>query len=180
MLTDILDCKDMKKYRIDSSPIQGKGIYLNKAVKKDETIFVFSGEEKTITSRLWFHNPNALQVGYAKWLAPKKGATGQFLNHSCSPSAGLKGNTKIVAMRDLKKDEEVTIDYALSETYPLWHMKCMCGEKNCRKVVKPYQDMPAWRMKKYAKYTAQYILDMKIHLSWDEYLTQKSKYSADR
>lgn len=70
--------------------------------------------------------------------------------------------------------EEVAIDYALSETYPLWHMRCYCGAKNCRKVVKPYQDMPSWRMKKYIKYTSQYILDMKMHLSWKEYIALKN------
>ena len=78
-------------------------------------------------------------------------------------------------MRSLKKGEEITIDYALSETYPLWHMKCSCGAKNCRKVVKPYQDMPAWRMKKYVLYTSKYILDMKMHLNWKEYMNLKGK-----
>jgi hypothetical protein len=114
--------------------------------------------------------PNALQVGYVKWILPHKGSAGEFLNHCCSPTAGVKGRNRIVAMRDLKKGEEVTIDYALSETYPLWHMRCHCHAKNCRKVVKPYQDMPSWRMKKYVDYTSKYILDMKMHLNWEEYL----------
>lgn len=165
----------MKKYLIKTSSIHGKGIYLNQPVKKDETIFIFTGQEVTITSGYWFHKPNALQIGYAKWLMPKKGAAGEFLNHCCSPSAGIKGRNRIVAMRDLQKDEEVTIDYALSESYPLWHMRCHCQAKNCRKVIKPYQDMPSWRMKKYMNYTSRYLLDMKIHLSWDEYLHQQSK-----
>jgi len=163
----------MKKYFIGKSKIHGKGLILNRDVKKDETILIFSGKEITFTSRQWFRYPNALQVGYVKWLVPPKGSPGEHLNHCCSPSAGVKGRNKIVAMRPLKKGEEVTIDYALSETYPLWHMKCRCGAKNCRKVVKPYQDMPIWRMKKYQNYTSKCILDLKINLSWDEYLGLK-------
>jgi hypothetical protein len=165
----------MKKYFIGNSPIHGKGIILNQNVKKDETIFVFTGKEVTITSNDWYHGPCNLQVGYAKWIVPKPNSAGIHLNHSCNPTAGVKGKNTIVAMRPLKKGEEVTIDYALSETYPLWHMRCHCKSKNCRKVVKPYQDLSTQRMKKYAKYTSKYILDMKMHLSWEEYIALKKK-----
>ena len=165
----------MKKYTIGKSKISGKGIILTKDVKKDGTIFIFKGKEITFTSGYWSRLPNALQIGYAKWIVPKKGSVGEYLNHSCSPTAGVKGRNRIVAMRALKKGEEVTIDYALTETYPLWHMKCSCGAKNCRKVVKPYQDMPGWRMKKYVPYTSKYILDMKMHLNWEEYVNMRYK-----
>lgn len=165
----------MKKCYVGRSSIHGKGVLLSRDVKKDETIFLFLGTHMTKTSRDWFHFPNALQVGYAEWIVPKEGSVGEALNHSCQPSAGVKGKNRIVAMRSMKKGEEVTIDYALTETYPLWHMRCACGSKNCRKVVKPYQDMPATRMKKYVPYTSQYILDMKMHLNWQEYLATKTR-----
>ena len=163
----------MKKFYIGKSKIKGKGIILNRDIKKDETIFIFLGREKIHTAGDWFHGPNWFQIGYAKWIEPRPGSAGNYLNHSCSPTAGVHGKNKIVAMRDLKMGEEITIDYALTETYPLWHMKCNCRSKNCRKIVKPYQDMPAQRMKKYVEYTSQYILDMKMHLSWDEYIMAK-------
>lgn len=165
----------MKKYHIGKSNIRGKGIFLDRNIRKDELIFMFLGKEITFTSGEWFHGPNWLQIGYAKWIEPRPGSAGNYLNHSCSPTAGVLGRNKIVAMRNLKKGEEVTIDYALSETYPLWHMKCSCRANNCRKIVKPYQDMPSQRKKKYIKYTSKYILDMKMHLSWDEYITQRNK-----
>jgi len=163
----------MKKYHIGKSKIQGKGIILDRDVKKDETIFIFRGREVIFTSGYWFYNPNWLQVGYVKWIEPRPGSVGEYLNHSCNPTAGVHGKNKIVAMHNLKKGEEVTIDYALSETYPLWHMRCHCKAKNCRKIVKPYQDMPSQRKKKYVKYTSKYILDMKMHISWDEYIALK-------
>ncbi len=78
-------------------------------------------------------------------------------------------------MRPMEKGEEVTIDYVLSETYPLWHMRCRCKAKNCRKVVKPYLDLPAARMKKYVAYTSQYILNMKLHMNWQDYLAVEKR-----
>ena len=164
----------MKKYRIEKSKTHGKGIFLERAIKKDEVIFRFTGT--SIKNKLdWYHGSNWLQVGYLEWIIPSPGSVGNYLNHSCDPTAGIKGRNTIVAMRPLKKDEEVTIDYALSEMYPLWHMRCTCKSKNCRKVVKPYQDLSPQRQKKYVKYTSKYIKDLKMHLNWKEYLGSKGK-----
>jgi hypothetical protein len=37
-------------------------------------------------------------------------------------------------MRDIKKGEEITYDYVLTEADPDWILadKCLCGAKNCR------------------------------------------------
>lgn len=162
----------MKKYFIGKSKINGKGIILNKDVAKDEIIFRFTG--KTIKDKLnWYHGPNWLQVGYTEWIIPKPGSAGNYLNHCCNPNAGIKGKNTIVAMGPISKGEEITIDYALSETFPLWHMKCSCKSKNCRKIVKPYQDMAAQRQKRYIEYTSKYIKDLKMHLNWEEYIKLK-------
>ena len=163
----------MKKYTIEKSAIHRKGIFLSRDVEKDEIIFIFKGEEVCYTGGDWQKGPNWLQIGYVRWIKPDPGAVGNYLNHSCNPTAGIRGKNTIVAIRPLKKGEEVTIDYALNETYPIWHMNCRCGSKNCRRVVKPYQDLSDQRKRKYVKYTSKYILDMKMHLSWKEYLDWK-------
>ena len=165
----------MKKYHIGKSYIHGKGIILDKNVKKDEIIFRFTGKHVKNPPGPWHHEPNWLQVGYFEWIIPEQGSAGEYLNHSCNPNAGIKGNNTIVAIRSLKKGTEIVIDYALSETYPIWHMICKCGSRNCRKVVKPYQDLSVQRKEKYTKYTAKYIKDMKMHLSWQAYLKWNNK-----
>ncbi len=170
----------MKKYQIGKSNIHGRGVILAKDVKKDEIIFIFMGKEITYTGGAWQLNPNHLQIGYARWIEPSSGSAGRFLNHSCHPTAGIRGKNTIVAIRDLKKGEEVTTDYALSETYPLWHMECRCKNSNCRKFVKPYQDLSDQRRYGFRAYTSKYILDMKMHLSWKDYLEQKTKRSSWR
>jgi hypothetical protein len=165
----------MQKYFIGKSAIHGKWVILNRDVKKNEVIFIFRGKEICYTGGAWQLDPTSLQVGYVRWIKPASDTPGAYLNHSCDPTAGIRGKSTIVAMRPLKKGEEVTIDYALSETYPLWHMRCTCGSANCRKVVKPYQDLSDQRKRKFIRYTSKYILDMKMHLSWQEYLRWKKQ-----
>ena len=57
-----------------------------------------------------------------------------FLNHSCDPNCGIKDRFKIVAMRDIEPDEEITFDYAMSESY-YYSMRCLCGSEKCRKII---------------------------------------------
>ncbi len=62
-----------------------------------------------------------------------------FINHSCEPSAGIKGQIFLVAMKDIAENEEVTFDYAmcLHETKGAapYRMECQCGRTSCRKVI---------------------------------------------
>jgi hypothetical protein len=54
-----------------------------------------------------------------------------YVNHSCDANCGIRGEITVVAMRDIKKGEEITQDYGLlyNEDYSF---KCNCGSKNCR------------------------------------------------
>jgi len=58
-----------------------------------------------------------------------------LVNHSCVPNCGMQGNFKIVAMRDIKSGEEITIDYAMVENSD-YELECSCGSKTCRAAVK--------------------------------------------
>jgi hypothetical protein len=62
-----------------------------------------------------------------------------FLNHSCDPNAGFKGQIVLVAMRDIQKDEQITIDYAMvlhkAPKGSAYRMQCLCGAATCRLLV---------------------------------------------
>lgn len=62
---------------------------------------------------------------------------GERFNHSCSPNAGFRGAIHVVALRDIKAGEQVTIDYAtcVSAEHEAFRMECVCGSPECRKVV---------------------------------------------
>lgn len=57
------------------------------------------------------------------------------LNHCCDPNVGFDKNYNFVAMRNVKKGEELCWDYCYDESNPNFKMKCSCGSKKCRKVI---------------------------------------------
>ena len=82
-----------------------------------------------------------LQLGKNLWLQPKIGSFGRYLNHSCKPNAITKGR-QVIAIRDIKANEEVTIDYSITDDDVFWEMACKCKSKACRKVIKSVQFLP--------------------------------------
>jgi hypothetical protein len=54
-----------------------------------------------------------------------------FINHSCDPNVGFRGQVVYIAMRDIAAGEELCHDYAMerSDGYTL---DCHCGSPLCR------------------------------------------------
>lgn len=79
-----------------------------------------------------------------------------YLNHSCDPNVGIRGQVTFVAMRDVDPGEELTYDWAMEESSDD-RMNCRCGSGRCRGVVTG-QD---WRnpelQRKYRGYLSSYI-----------------------
>lgn len=57
------------------------------------------------------------------------------MNHSCRPNVGINAADDFVAMRSIKRGEELCWDYAFAESNPKFSMKCRCGAVDCRGVV---------------------------------------------
>lgn len=57
------------------------------------------------------------------------------MNHSCAPNIGFDSKYNFVAMRSVKKGEELVWDYSYDETNPKFKLKCQCRSKNCRGVI---------------------------------------------
>ena len=55
-----------------------------------------------------------------------------YFNHSCDGNLGFNKNGDFIALRNIKKDEEISYDYGLAESNPLFIMSCKCKSKNCR------------------------------------------------
>jgi len=56
-----------------------------------------------------------------------------FINHSCTPNVGFRGNTVLVAMVDVAAGSELATDYALFDG-TVWPepLRCACGTPACR------------------------------------------------
>lgn len=156
----------MDKIYIGKSKIQGRGIFAKKDIKKGERVGIIKGE----TIRFKIKNkkdskvgPNRVGIGKDLWIETEKPLI--YTNHSCDPNMGISGRVIFIALRNIKKDEELTFDYSIQGEDKFWQMKCGCGAKNCRKVICSIQFLPVKTFKKYLPYIPTYFkkVYMKYH-----------------
>jgi hypothetical protein len=57
-----------------------------------------------------------------------------FINHSCEPNVGFRGEVTFVALRAIAAGEALTYDWAMEENRPA-RTVCRCGAPTCRKIL---------------------------------------------
>ena len=149
------------------SHISGKGTFAKKNIKKGEIVAVFGGHVFNFTT--WDKLPEDvkyedLQIGEDLIIGPKKKeevGEGDYVNHSCEPNAGIRGQIFLVAMKGIKRDEEITFDYSMVLCGSEFKMRCRCGKKSCRKVITANDWKKQELQKRYRGYFS-YFLQQKI------------------
>jgi hypothetical protein len=58
-----------------------------------------------------------------------------YLNHSCEGNCGFNDEGDFIAIRDIRKGEELSYDYGLVESNPRFSMGCACKTQTCRHVI---------------------------------------------
>ena len=99
-------------------------------IAKDEIVAIKAGNIITraeIEQATDMAGDMALQVDDDFYLAPRSADEVEemsvFINHSCDPNVGFRGQVVYVALRDISAGEELCHDYALD---------CHCGSPLCR------------------------------------------------
>lgn len=147
-----------KKVQILSSPIQGKGIFAIKDLKKGEAIFTAKGPLIHYPFLPNFRKgPHWLNVGNKTWMMPLEKTPWRYINHSCAPNAGLQGRTQVVAMEPIHSGQEILIDYSITESHPDWEMKCQCKVPNCRGAIRSIQFLPWSFYERYEPYIPVFL-----------------------
>ena len=79
-----------------------------------------------------------------------------YTNHCCDPNLGMRGEITFVAIRDIRADEELTHDWAMTDDDD-YSVECNCGVPNCRKILtgKDWQ-LPELQAR-YAGYFSEYL-----------------------
>lgn len=155
------------KAKVRSSSIHKKGIFAKKLIKKGEIISVSGGyiiekrEYKNLLkkdSKFFRAYVTKVADGFYLGCFKKKDLEDEdFFNHSCNPNAGFKGQIVMVAMRDIKPGEEITYDYAMTDSDRRDYFKCHCGAKNCRKVITGKDWKKSTLQRKYQGYFSWHI-----------------------
>ena len=124
--------------KLEGRRIDGKGgrtLVAREIVEPDELVVVFGGEVVQ-ASQLAALSPAerllTLQVEEDLYLVSRADGAADWVNHSCDPNCGLRGQIALVAMRRLEPGEEICFDYAMSDGTPYDQFPCGCGARNCR------------------------------------------------
>lgn len=153
----------LNKLEVKGSSIQGLGVFTKKSFKKGQRISYIGGKICVLNIR---NTKDSLS--HPQWIGVKKNVwidplyPYNYLNHSCEPSASVKGKVTVVALKDLKPGDEVTVDYSLIEGDPRWHMYCKCGSKHCRKIIRSINFLPRNVFKNYMPVMPTYFRNLYI------------------
>jgi len=144
-------------YCLKKSVIAGEGIFATQDIPKGKIVIIMKGKmyhEVQTTKTQAMTNPNMVGVGKDLWIDPIFPIS--KINHSCNPNVGMRGRVLFVAMRPIKKGEELTFDYSTSEESP-WEIHCHCGAPQCRKIIRSIHHLPYETYKKYLPFIPQYF-----------------------
>ena len=133
----------MKTYRspkieVRENTLAGRGVVAIEPIAKDEIVAIKAGHivPRNEIARVTLEAGDlALQIDDDFYLSPRRPDEAWdmsvFINHSCDPNVGFRGQVVYVAMRDIAAGEELCHDYAMerSDDYSL---DCRCGSPRCR------------------------------------------------
>ena len=126
------------KLRIKPSKIHRWGVYAAEPIPKNRRVIEYIGEK--ISRRETKKRSNEREFNYLFTLdnywtidGSVNGSGAQYINHSCEPnliSRIVKGHILYFTLRDIKKGEELTVDYHFSADVE--KVPCGCGAAMCR------------------------------------------------
>jgi len=144
-----------KKLIIKDTGKYGKGVFVGEDIKKGEIIHILGGKrldlndvvDGVVSGKEAEDDP--LQIGRRTYIDLDEFS--RTFNHSCNPNGGIRKNSELFALRDIKSSEQITYDYSLTIAPTIWKMKCKCGSKNCRKILGDVLSVPPKRRAEYKK-----------------------------
>jgi SET domain-containing protein len=133
---------------VRGSDIEGRGLFAREKIKQGEFVWSKEPDEKYYTraqidaftpeQKKNFYN-YCYQVGPEQFYGTPQGAAlddADYMNHSCDPNTWFEKDGSMTALRDILPGEEITYDYATSESRADFILHCRCGTTLCRGTVR--------------------------------------------
>ncbi len=112
----------------------GRAVFATRDIERGELIAVWGG--RVVTERELSELPDrrrlAIQIDERLFLLSDVEGPADWFNHSCAPNAGVRGQVSLVAMRPIRRGEEITYDYAMTDGSAYDEFDCACGATGCR------------------------------------------------
>jgi uncharacterized protein len=156
------------KVKLKHSGIQGKGLFAVHKIAKSEIVNICGGAiiteaEYTALEKKYadflFNYATQIADGFylLGGLGKRELEDDDFLNHSCDPNCGIKGQLVVVAMKDIAAGDELSLDYAMIDDAPGVSFSCSCGSPYCRSVITGGDWRNSGLQKRYKGYFSWYI-----------------------
>jgi hypothetical protein len=145
----------MNNVIVNSSSIQGMGVYSLKDFRKGQVVLEIDDthlitDPKSLSNEEYESHCDYFDNKIVLMQSPEV-----YINHSCDPNTYVKtigGIRKVLAMRDIKIDDEITYDYSINGDND-GTFECHCESKNCREVYQGnFFKLPIETQKKYLPY----------------------------
>lgn len=143
-----------KKVEIKNSKIGGRGSFALEDINKGDLIRILTGEtisREEINKRIKAGKErpdDPLDIGENNFIDLDYDSL--YFNHSCNPNAAVVIKSDLIAIRLIKKGEEITFDYSMTANKKdRWEMICSCGSINCRKKIGTVITVPKNILRKY-------------------------------
>jgi uncharacterized protein len=152
------------KTEVRQSKIHGRGLFAICDIAKNEIVAVKGGhvvDGKTLREKITpVLGPVEIQIDDDLFIAPvtdeERELSMLYLNHSCDPNLGVRGEITFVAMRDIGAGEELTHDWAMTDDDDD-STECNCGAPDCRQILTGKDWQRPDLQKRYAGYFSAYL-----------------------
>jgi len=133
-------------YKRQGNSISGYGIYSTKEIAKGEIIFRREERLHRIVTKKWIREnwSKEEQDVFAQYAVPINNEVYVIWdenpdnwapqNHSCNPNTEYVG-LNVHAKTDIKKEEELTLDYSFIYDETMKPFQCLCGSSNCKGII---------------------------------------------
>ena len=149
------------KAQLRVTPGKGSGSLTVSKISKGEIVASFGGNvinQSELTNYSADRVSRSLQLNSVTYLL--SGAVpeaGDMINHSCEPNCGMAGTSSVQALRDIEIGEELSFDYAMSDSSQYDEFNCACGKDKCREKITGMDWQKKDLQAKYNKYFSAYI-----------------------
>lgn len=148
IINSVIPPVDKRYIVVKKSGVHGKGVYAKCDIPKDTRIIEYVGEKVTkaesdrrAKKALEKHAKDGNGSIYIYTLNKRydidgyvTGNPARYVNHSCEPNCRsdvIRGRIWIIALRDIKKGEELNFDYEYEVRQDWQDHPCYCGDKKC-------------------------------------------------
>lgn len=142
------------KVRIKATRERGQGVFATRIIHKGE-LAVRGKKVKQVLIR----TTHSFQMDFSTHVQLDK--TARSINHSCDPNTGVRNNMlggyDFIALRSIKKDEEITWNYETTEYVSIAVKTCLCGSKNCKRIITGFKYQSEYIVERFGIYIANYL-----------------------